>query len=100
MYLSCPSVKECEDRVHYLIVILFTHDTLSNLAPVRQNLFIHTLKGSSQAVILVARSGTNKCLSSSSVRVHTRAAMRPPALVPVTTLGNSPASKKAFIMPK
>ena len=73
---------------------------LSNRAPVFQNRLNHTPKESSQAVIRFARDGTSNILSSSSVRVHVKAAMRPPALVPVITRGSSPASKKALTTPK
>jgi hypothetical protein len=73
---------------------------LSNRAPVSKNRLNQTPKESSQAVILFARDGTSNTFSSSSVRVHVRAAMRPPALVPVITRGSSPASKKALITPK
>ena len=73
---------------------------LSNRAPVFLNRLNQTLKESSQAVILLARDGTSSTLSSSSVRVHVNAAMRPPALVPVITRGSNFASKKALTTPK
>jgi hypothetical protein len=72
---------------------------LSNRAPVFQTRLIQMLHGSSQAVILFARSGINSNLSSSSVLVHTKAAMSPPALVPVITRGRRPASRKALTTP-
>jgi hypothetical protein len=75
------------------------HKMLSKRAPVFQTRLIQMLYGSSQAVILFARSGTNSNFSSSSVLVHTKAAMSPPALVPVMTRGRSPASRKAFTTP-
>ena len=75
------------------------HKMLSNRAPVFQTRLIQMLHGSSQAVILFARSGTNSNLSSSSVLVHTKAATSPPALVPVITRGRSPASRKALTTP-
>lgn len=75
------------------------HKMLSKRAPVFQARLIQMVYGSSQAVILFARSGTNSNLSSSSVLVHTKAATSPPALVPVITRGRSPASRKAFTTP-
>lgn len=48
----------------------------------------------------MANSGTSKCLSSSSVLVQHRAAMIPPALVPVMTRGSKSASKNALTTPK
>jgi hypothetical protein len=73
---------------------------LSKRAPVFQNRLNQTPKESSQAVIRFAIDGTSNTLSSSSVRVHVKAAMRPPALVPEITRGSSPASKKALTTPK
>ena len=77
-----------------------TYITLSKRAPVFQARLIHTGKGSSQGVIFAANSGTRSTFNSSSVLVHTRAAMRPPALVPVITRGSRPASKNAFRTPR
>lgn len=76
------------------------HRTLSNRAPVFQNRLSQTLIDSSHAVIRLANSGTSRILSSSSVRVHVSAAMRPPALVPVMTRGSRPASKNALTTPQ
>jgi len=55
---------------------------------------------SSQAVILSAISGTTRVFNSSSVRVQTSAAIKPPAEVPVTTRGRRPASRNALTTPK
>jgi hypothetical protein len=76
------------------------HVTASNLAPVLQARLAQTMKGSSQAVIRLANSGTSNFRSSSSVRVQTMAAINPPAEVPVMTLGRRPSSRKAFTTPK
>lgn len=77
-----------------------THVTLSNRAPVCQNRLNQTLNASSHAVIRLASSGISSTLISSSVRVQIKAAMSPPALVPVITRGRSPASKNALTTPK
>jgi len=71
-----------------------------NRAPVSYHRLIQTPKASSHAVILFANSGTRRCLSSSSVRVHSRAATIPPADVPVTTRGSRSASRNALTTPK
>ena len=55
--------------------------------------------GSSQAVIRSASSGTKSARSSSLVRVHTSAAMRPPAEVPDTMVGSRSASSSALTTP-
>ncbi len=67
--------------------LIRTYATLSNRAPVFMNRLNQTEIGSSQAVILSASSGTRSALSSSSVLVQAKAAISPPALVPVMTRG-------------
>ena len=74
--------------------------TASNLAPVFQTLVAQMLIGSSQALILLASSGTNTSLSSSSVWVQVIAAIRAPADVPVIIRGRRSASRKALTTPK
>ena len=51
-------------------------------------------------VILSANLGTRSCFNSSFVLVHSKAATRPPAEVPVMTRGSRSASRKALMTPK
>jgi hypothetical protein len=82
------------------LLTFLAHITLSNRAPVVLKRLNHTPKGSSQAVILFANSGTKIRRNSVSVRVQTNAATRPPADVPVMTRGIKFASRNAFTTPK
>lgn len=79
---------------------LRAQSTASNLAPVRQTRVAQTLSGSSQALILLASSGTSTLLSSSSVCVQVIVAISAPADVPVIIRGRRFAFKKALTTPK
>ena len=90
------------------------HATVSKRAPVRHHLRNQTAKESSQALILSANSGLSRSVeckvklmthissfeSSSFVRVAQKAATKPPADVPVITLGSRSASRNSFKTPK
>lgn len=100
---ECTLCKQLINRTKEMLLGLPTfraHSTLSNLAPVFQKRLNHTRNGSSQAVILLASSGTSNRCNSESVRVQTSAAIRPPAEVPVMTRGINFASRKAFTTPQ
>lgn len=72
----------------------------SNLAPVFHHLGAQVVNGSEQALIRPASAGTSKTLSSSFVRVATRAATSAPPEVPVMTSGRRFASRRALTTPK
>ena len=86
--------------IHLGWLTFLAHSTLSNLAPVSQNLFDQVLNGSEQAVILSANFGTSNDLSSSFVRVQSSDAANAPAEVPAMTRGRRSASRKALMTPK
>ena len=85
-----PRVKNCTFRAHF---------DVSKRAPVRHARAIQTCIGSSQPVMCRAKSGTSSSFNSSFVRVHKRAAMSPPAEVPLTMLGSRFASNRARATP-
>lgn len=82
------------------LLALRAQSTVSNRAPVCKNLLNQLRKGSSHAVIRLASEGLRSVLSSSSVRVHTKAAMRLPQEVPAMTRGSRFESRRALTTPK